>query len=170
MMKLYISALLLILISIAPLSQLRAEEQMKEPQISVKEKNGDWETRCLDSEGCAIHQIIVNEQGAPVSEINVFKVPDGGELAAAATLMTPLGTLLTKNVVIKIDNKQAKIYPFTFCTQIGCIARIGLSQADLSDLKAGSKATITIVPVAAPTTNIDLKLSLSGFTAGFNSL
>ena len=43
----------------------------------------------------------------------------------------------------------------------------GAGDADL--FKRGNAATITIVPALAPDQPVELSLSLSGFTAGFDS-
>ena len=40
----------------------------------------------------------------------------------------------------------------------------------LAAFKAGSKATLTIVPMAAPDQTVDLTISLTGFTAGFEAI
>jgi invasion protein IalB len=54
--------------------------------------------------------------------------------------------------------------------QMGCVARIGLTQEDLAGYRAGNAATVTMVPAAAPNRQEVLKLSLKGFTAGHNAL
>jgi invasion protein IalB len=97
----------------------------------------------------------------------LFKLPDGGQAEAGATIITPLETLLTEQVTLSVDGGKAKRYPFTFCGQIGCFARIGLTGADIASFKAGSAAKMYIVPIAAPDQKIEIAISLSGFTAGY---
>ena len=70
----------------------------------------------------------------------------------------------------RIDGGQPKVYPFSFCSNIGCFSRIGVTDEELGLFRAGSSAQITIVPAAAPDETVDLSLSLSGFTAGYNAL
>jgi invasion protein IalB len=89
---------------------------------------------------------------------------------AGATIITPLETLLTANITVKIDTNKPKVYPFTFCSGIGCVARIGFTQGELDALKKGAKATMIIVPVAAPDQTVNLDISLKGFTAGFDAV
>jgi len=66
--------------------------------------------------------------------------------------------------------ENAKIYPFAFCVQMGCVARIGLTEEDLDSYRSGAQAIITMFPAAAPTKPERLTLSLTGFTAGHEAL
>ncbi len=58
-------------------------------------------------------------------------LPAGAEAAAGATMVTPLETLLTQQLTLTVDGCKAKRYPFTWCSQIGCFARIGFTQAEI---------------------------------------
>jgi invasion protein IalB len=89
---------------------------------------------------------------------------------AGATIVVPLETLLTEQLTIAVDGAQPKRYPFTWCAPLGCIARVGFTQAEIDGFKKGAKATITIVPFAAPDQPVNLDLSLKGFTAGFDAV
>ena len=84
--------------------------------------------------------------------------------------MTPLMTLLTENLRMQIDNGPIKTYPFAWCEQQGCVARMGFTPEDLALMKSGTTAKIVIVPVAAQDQTVALTLSLKGFTAGFAAL
>jgi invasion protein IalB len=137
--------------------------------------HGDWDLRCIQApEGqpdpCQLYQLLVDAQDNPVAEFNLFDVPDEGDLMAGATIVTPLDTLLTGQLRMAIDSGQARVYPFSFCRAIGCYVRLGLTGADVQALRAGSEATISIVPLQAPDQVVPLTLSLSGFTAGFEAL
>lgn len=134
-------------------------------------EHGDWELRCIKApEGqkdpCQLYQLLEDQQGNSVAEINFFSLPNGDNLAAGATIVTPLETLLTKNVLLSVDGGQAKVYPFTFCTAIGCFARVGFTAGDVAAFKAGNAAKIVVVPAQAPDQTVDLTMSLKGFTAG----
>ena len=52
----------------------------------------------------------------------------------------------------------------------GCVAQIGYTAQEIAAFKAGGQATLTVVPVAAPDQQVELPLSLAGFTAAFDSL
>ena len=64
----------------------------------------------------------------------------------------------------------ARKYPFAFCSQVGCLARLGFADADVTNFKRGNVAELTIVPAFAPERKVELGVSLSGFTAGFARL
>ena len=133
-----------------------------------------WEQRCVRTEDksdpCQLYQLLKDAEGNSVAEISMFDLPAGGEAVAGATIVAPLETLLTENIRLKVDDAAAKIYPFTWCSQIGCIARVGFTADEVAAFKRGAKATLTIVPVVAPDQKVDLNLDLSGFTAGYDAI
>ncbi|MDW3221444.1 MAG: invasion associated locus B family protein [Paracoccaceae bacterium] len=138
----------------------------------IKEKFGDWDMRCIKTEDgedpCQMYQLLADEQGSPISEFTLFKLPEGGQAQAGATVVVPLETSLASQLTMKIDDQPAKRYPFAFCNQVGCYARIGLTEDDVNQLKQGNQALLTIVPIVAPDQRVNVALSLSGFTASFN--
>ena len=140
----------------------------------VRETFGDWEMRCVraedDSEICQLYQLMKDANGNSVAEFNIFPLPEGSEAVAGANIVTPLETLLTAPLRLAVDSGQGKRYPYSFCSQVGCFSRIGLTADEVASFRQGSAATITIVPAAAPSETVSLSLSLSGFTAGFNAL
>lgn len=133
-----------------------------------------WEQRCIrtedESNPCQLYQLLKDAEGNSVAEISMFDLPAGSEAIAGATIVAPLETLLTENIRLKVDDAAAKIYPFTWCSQIGCIARVGFTADEIAAFKRGAKATLTIVPVVAPDQKVDLNLDLSGFTAGYDAI
>ena len=142
-----------------------------EPQIYVREEHGDWEVRCLEvpegqEDPCQLYQRLLDEQGNPTADVNFFDLPDGSEIVAGATVLTPLQTLLTQQVTMTIDGGQPRRYPFSFCDQSGCYARMGFTQADVQALRRGASATLVVVPALAPDQPARMRMSLSGFTAG----
>ncbi len=148
-----------------------------EPGVSqpyVKETFGDWELRCVQAQGnreiCQLYQLLRDSEGTSVAEFNLFPLPEGQQAVAGANIVTPLETLLTANLRLAVDGGQAKVYPYSFCSQVGCFSRIGLTAAEVDSFRKGAAAMVTIVPAAAPNETVQLSLSLSGFTAGFNAL
>lgn len=141
----------------------------------VAAKFDSWEQRCVRAavgglDACQLYQLLKDEKGNSVAEITMFGLPEGQEAAAGATIIAPLETLLTSGMLLQIDTGKAKTYPFTWCSTIGCVARIGLTTAEVDALKKGNKATLTIVPVVAPTEKVLLDVSLKGFTAGLTAV
>ncbi|MFT6932229.1 MAG: invasion protein IalB [Paracoccaceae bacterium] len=141
----------------------------------VAESHGDWQIRCIaveegQTEPCQLYQLLADDALNPVAEINIFDVPDDGQLIAGATIVTPLDTLLLPQLRLSIDGAQPRQYPFSFCQPVGCFVRIGLTEVDLQALRGGSAGRISIVPLPAPDQTVDLNISLTGFTAGFAAL
>ncbi|MEC7670337.1 MAG: invasion associated locus B family protein, partial [Pseudomonadota bacterium] len=71
---------------------------------------------------------------------------------------------------VQVDGGQAKRYDFAFCAQMGCVARVGFLPQDIASFKAGNVANVTIVPAAAPDQKVTVPMSLTGFTAAYDSL
>ena len=141
------------------------------PEIYVREEHGDWEVRCLEApEGqadpCQLYQRLSDQQGNPTADVNFFDLPDGGQVAGGATILTPLRTLLTAQVTITVDGGQPRRYPYSFCDAGGCYARLGFTAEDLNRFRRGAEATVVVVPALAPDQPAELTMSLTGFTAG----
>ncbi len=141
--------------------------------IYVKTTHDDWQIRCIrapegNEDPCQLYQLLKDAQGNAVSEINIFPLDDSQEAAAGATVVTPLETLLTAQLGMQVDSSGVKRYPFAWCSQIGCFARLGFADEDVAAFKRGNVAKIIIVPVAAPDQQVSLTVSLKGFTAAFD--
>ena len=136
--------------------------------------HGDWELRCVRTEDgadpCQLNQMLVNPEGSSMAEITLFNLPEGGEAVAGATIVTPLETLLTQAITLQVTGRQAKRYPFTFCAQIGCIARVGFTAEDVEAFRKGAEAQMTIYSIQAPNQPFTATMSLKGFTAGYEAM
>lgn len=160
-----------------PVGQLSMGEEVDENapgRTFIAAEFGDWQQRCIRTEDgsdpCQLYQLLRDGDGNAVAEMSVFGLPDGQQAAAGATVITPLETLLTRQLTLTVDSGQAKRYPFDFCSAAGCFARIGLTDAEIASFKRGSEARLMIVPAAAPDQEIMLTVSLSGFTAGYDAV
>jgi invasion protein IalB len=159
------------------LSMGAAEGAEGEPQVGqtyIAGEYGDWQLRCVKSDGgkdpCQLYQLLRDGEGNSVAEFSIFDLPAGQQAVAGATVVTPLETLLTAELRLRVDEGQARRYPYSFCSQIGCFARIGFTQEEVDAFKAGNVAIVAIVPAAAPDEVVQLRTSLTGFTAGWNAL
>ena len=184
----YIGAILYLLLSHTVLqaqtAQVPAAEEFSTGEVVentpsmgddyVKGSFGDWTLRCLKTEQtqdpCQLFQLMHTPDGSPVAEYNLNPVQSDGLVIAGANVITPLETLLTQQLTIQVDDDTAKLSPFAFCVQMGCVARIGLTEEDLDSYRSGAQAIITMFPAAAPTKPERLSLSLTGFTAGHEAL
>ena len=133
-----------------------------------------WELRCVKtadgSDPCQLYQLLKDTEGNAVAEFSLFALPEGGQAAAGATVIAPLETLLTANLRLAIDGAEPKVYPFTFCASLGCVARVGFTAAEVAQFQKGANAVMTIVPAGAPDQKVDLNISLKGFTAGYDAV
>jgi invasion protein IalB len=136
----------------------------------------DWEQRCVRTESgadpCQLYKLLKDGDGNNVAELTIFGLPEGSEgpAAAGATFIAPLETLLTTGMRMQIDESPSKVYPFTFCAEIGCVVRLGFTAEEIAQMKQGANAVISIVPFVAPDQNVTLTVSLKGFTAGLEAV
>lgn len=145
--------------------------QQPEVMEVVKDTFGDWQIRCApDGNECFMYQLALDAQKNPVAEVSILKLPEAAEADAGVTIVTPLGTLLPQGVVLQVDAGEKRQYPFAWCSQVGCFARFGLTKPAIDGMKRGKGGTISLVSIAAPQTPVTLNLSLSGFTAAYDSL
>ncbi|WP_342076039.1 invasion associated locus B family protein [Yoonia sp. SS1-5] len=142
-------------------------------QTYVLNEFGDWQMRCVkapegQAEPCNLYQLLRDDAGNEVAEVNIFRLPEGGRAAAGANIVVPLETLLTQQLTLSVDGGSTRRYPFTFCNAAGCVARVGFTLAEVNQFKAGASATLRLVPAAAPDEEVLLTMSLSGFTAAYD--
>lgn len=150
------------------------EVAQEEPNVYVKEQFGDWNLRCFrnpDGEDpCQLYQLLREAGGNPVAEFSVFRIEGQEPAVAGATAIVPLVTLLTEELKMSVDGGTAKSYPYRVCTEAGCVAQMGLTQADVDTFKRGATAQISLVPAQAPDQVVRIDVSLSGFTAGYEAV
>jgi len=148
--------------------------QNQEDPTYIKEEYGDWQLKCFRTEAgedpCQMYQLLTEEAGNPIAEFSLFRLPEGSKAVAGATIVVPLGTLLTEELRISVDGGPAKTYTYSFCSMVGCFARIGLTQADINGFKAGITANLQLVPAQAPDQTLNIEASLSGFTAAYDNV
>ena len=149
-------------------------EKMREPgEIYLAGTKGDWNVRCVtgnpgEDDRCEIQQLLFINDNNPIADISIFKLPAGEIAVAAANVMVPLETLLTKKFRFSFSEESRKEYPFSFCNKNGCLVRMGLLEEDIEAMKKGSSSEIAITHISSPETAINLSLSLDGFTSAFD--
>ncbi|WP_172329399.1 invasion associated locus B family protein [Mangrovicoccus sp. HB161399] len=158
----------------APRERPTSRDQVQPGQLYVPKTVQDWEIRCGrapdgQTDPCQMYQLLRDGSGTPTAEFTLFRI-EGAAFVAGAMIVTPLETLLPHGVAFSVDGGPPKRYPFKYCNPTGCVAEVGFSADDIAAMKRGAKGTVTIVPVVAQNTNVDLSLSLSGFTASYDGL
>ncbi|KUJ81852.1 invasion associated locus B family protein [Ruegeria profundi] len=140
----------------------------------VRETSGDWEISCIKAQTgedpCAMVQILNGQQGEPLAEVTIGKLPEGGAAVAWANVIVPLETLLQAQLALSIDGAPRKLYNYHHCVPVGCIAQLGFSQPEIEAMKSGSKAVVSLVPARFPDQVLQMDMSLNGFTAAFDGL
>ena len=149
-------------------------ETIREPgEIYLAGNKGDWNVRCVTAnpgeiDKCEIQQLLFLNQNSPIADISIFKLPEGERAVAAANVMVPLETLLTKKFRFAFSEGSVKEFPYSFCNQNGCLVRMGLLEEDIEAMKKGSSSKLSITHISSPEASINLSLSLNGFTAAFD--
>lgn len=143
--------------------------------IYIAGEHGDWQNRCIrgaigQPDICQMFYLITDENGTPVSEFTILKVLGQEDVAATATILTPLDVLLPPGIEIQVDGKPAGRVPFIACTPQNCASEFTLKPGDVEVFKKGLAATLTITALRAPPQPVPLTVSLKGFTAAFNEL
>lgn len=149
-------------------------ETIREPgEIYLAGNKGDWNVRCVTAnpgeiDKCEIQQLLFLNENSPIADISIFKLPEGERAVAAANVMVPLETLLTKKFRFAFSEESVKEFPYSFCNQNGCLVRMGLLEEDVEAMKKGSSSELSITHISSPEASINLSLSLNGFTAAFD--
>lgn len=142
--------------------------------LYVKNTYGDWTLRCLHakdgSDPCELYQLLKDDKGTSVAEVTMVTLPEGQQAALGATVIVPLETLLTAALQMALDTAKPKVYPFTFCAQVGCFARVGFTADEFAAMKKGNKMVLSVVPVANPKQVVSVNISLKGFTDATDAL
>lgn len=144
------------------------------PEDVTSEIIGDWDLQCASTgpepRPCRLYQLMKDDNGNPISEITLFKLAKSdGQAVAGATVIVPLETLLPAQLTMSVDGTNARRYPFAYCNLVGCISRVGLSQADIDGFKSGELGKLVIVPAAAPDQVVTVNMSLKGFTKAYDA-
>jgi len=151
-------------------------ETMRAPgEIYLAGSKGDWNVRCItgnpgETDRCEIQQLLFVNENTPIADISIFKLPEGEAAVAAANIMVPLETLLTKKFRFAFSEEIIKEYPYSFCNKNGCLVRLGLLEEDVDALKKGASSELSITHISDPDAPINLDVSLKGFTAAFETI
>lgn len=164
----------------APPGLSRDDVAVGEPYISQTFR--DWDVRCIRGEEgvperCEMYQLLSESAGNPVAEFRISTpiVPEEGVMASAV-LLTPLDTLLTPGLRLRIDDGQVATVPYAFCRPIGCFVQLTLSQEDVASFAAGADIFIELFALVRGETGqfggapVEITASLLGFTAAFDAV
>ena len=134
----------------------------------------DWQKMCVKSkretDPCYIYQLIKDQENLPIGEITIAKSDELEGVSAIATILTPLGTLLTADLLLEFDSETSSTYPYSWCDKAGCYVRAALSDDEVFAMKKGRFGKIYIETITAPGQRFSMPFSFIGFTAAIGSL
>lgn len=140
----------------------------------VEEQHGDWYVICRQPAGgeleCTMTQPVLNNLGTPAITINLWPITDSNLFAAAAAIVTPLGTNLENGISLAVDSNSPRRYGFKYCFVEGCLARIGLLNTEVNSMKAGNTWSLVVFDGDNVDAPLQFNMSLTGFTMAFDRL
>ena len=148
-----------------------------QPQANLVETatHGDWKIVCLNGEAPCVMRQVGMADGREIMEVSLRRIEpqqtQQGTVEAVMDVRVPLGVLLREGVAIQIDDGETQRAAYSICVPDGCLMREPLPNAFVNLMKAGITADISISIVRnGQNQQLTAPLSLSGFTAAFNSL
>lgn len=158
----------------APADPAAEEGEPRVGSYYLMEEHGDWMIRCIRAgqgkDPCEMYKLLSDEDENAVAEFTLIPLTNG-QVAAGATLIAPLETDLIEGLGLQVDNGEMRGYPFSVCTPVGCVSRLGFTDAELAAMKRGNRGTVQLVPFGGDAEQpVRLSFSLTGFTAAFDSL
>lgn len=143
-----------------------------EAQGAVRDKHGDWQTRCetppgASHEQCAVVLSVVDQQ-RPNLVLVVIVLNSADRKVRLMRVIAPLGVLLPPGVTLRIDNAEAGRLNFLQCVPNGCIAQLAMDESLLDKLKKGKTATLGVFQT--PEEGIGVEAPLAGFKEAYEQL
>ena len=121
-------ALFSLVAGLALLAVAAGRADAADPQGAIKDKHGDWVTRCetpagASHEQCAIVLSVV-DQDRPNLVLVVIVLNTADRKARLMRVIAPLGVLLPPGVSLRIDEADAGRLSFLQCLPNGCVAQL----------------------------------------------
>jgi invasion protein IalB len=143
-----------------------------EPQGVVRDKHGDWVTRCETPPGAAHEQcaivLSVVDQDRPNLILVVIVLNTADRKTRLMRVVAPLGVLLPPGVSLRIDNADAGRLSFLQCLPNGCVAQLAMDEGLIDKLKTGKTATLGVFQT--PEEGTGVQAPLAGFKEAYEQL
>jgi invasion protein IalB len=139
---------------------------------AVKDKHGEWETRCeappgASSEQCAVVQSVVDEDRPNITLV-IIALKTADRKSRLLRVVAPLGVLIPTGLGLKLDQEDFGRMSFVRCLPNGCVAEVVIDDKLLNKME--SAQTATFVLFQTPEEGIGVPASLAGFKEGFEQL
>jgi len=96
---------------------------------------------------------------------------NGERVDIVADILTPLGTILSEGLSLRIDDGAEQRSPFFICQQNGCVVRAPLPKALLDQMRRGRTAVFTFAALdGGQVRRFTAPISLTGFTRSVEAL
>jgi invasion protein IalB len=145
-----------------------------EPDVqgAIRDKHGDWVTRCETPPGAAHEQcaivLSVVDQERPNLVLAVIVLNTADRKARLMRVVAPLGVLLPTGVGLRIDDADVGRLSFLQCLPNGCVAQLALDESLINKLKSGKTATLGIFQT--PEQGVGVQAPLTGFKEAYEQL
>jgi invasion protein IalB len=143
-----------------------------QPQGAMRDKHGDWVTRCETPPGAAHEQcaivLSVVDQDRPNLILVVIVLNTADRKARLMRVVVPLGVLIPPGVSLRIDNADAGRLSFLQCLPNGCVAQLAMDEALINKLKTGKTATLGVFQT--PEEGVGVQAPLAGFKEAYEQL
>ena len=163
-------ALLILVGLLLAASRVAAAEST--PQGAVRDKHGDWATRCETPPGAAHEQcaivLSVVDQDRPSLILVVIALNSADRKTRLMRVVAPLGVLLPPGISLRIDNAEAGRLSFLQCLPNGCVAQLAMDEALIDKLKNGKTATLGVFQT--PEEGVGVQAPLAGFKEAYEQL
>ena len=151
---------------------LRASAAGPEAGGAVRDRHGDWVTRCETPPGAAHEQcavvLSVVDQDRPNLILVVIVLNTADRKARLMRVIAPLGVLLPPGVSLRIDNADAGRLSFLQCLPNGCVAQLAMDQSLIDKLMKGKTATLGVFQT--PEEGVGVQAPLAGFKEAYEQL
>jgi invasion protein IalB len=141
-------------------------------QGAIRDKHGDWVTRCETPPGAAHEQcaivLSVVDQERPNLVLAVIVLNTADRKARLMRVIAPLGVLLPPGVGLRIDDADVGRLSFLQCLPNGCVAQLAMDESLLNKLKSGKTATLGIFQT--PEQGVGVQAPLAGFKEAYEQL
>lgn len=147
-------------------------------QDVTRTQYGDWTVVCAAGGApCIMQKMGTTDEGQTALSMEIEKLAepqtvDGQRVEAVGNFLVPLGVLLQAGLRLQVDSGEVAASPYLLCQQNGCIVRAPLQADILDSFRRGARARLafTIFDNSGETRDVEVTVSLSGFTRAFNAL
>lgn len=136
---------------------------------TLRETYQDWTLNCTnDATGARLCEVSQEQSMNGMFALAMF-ISAPTDAGAAVTFLVPLGVQLSAGLALNVDEVPLVETGFEQCVQLGCVARVDMTEDSLSTMRTGEKAELIVTAPGAPQETV-FTVPLSGLTAALDRL